>query len=102
MKRKYLLLALAIISLLATYAISQTVTGQNWVGYVKVQLPAPGELTMVGVNFESVGSSGGGVAVNELINTNGLVGNAFYTLADNIFIWDAAEAKYERYYYTRL
>jgi hypothetical protein len=99
MKRKYLLLALAIISLLATYAISQTVTGQNWVGYVKVNLPPSGQFTMVGVNFEAVGAEGGGIPLNEVINTNSLIGDTFFTRADNVFIYNTSRPGYDRFYY---
>jgi hypothetical protein len=97
MKKKLLIVSLLVVALIAAVAIADTVNGKNWVGYVKVKLPPAGGFVMVGVNFDAIG--GGGVPLNELISTNSLTGHAFFTMADNVYIYDPSLPGYHRYYY---
>lgn len=97
MKKRIVILGIALLAFVATFAVCEAVTGNNWVGYVKVQVPPGGQFTIVGVNFEAIG--GGGIPLNEFISTNSLNGNVFFTKADNVFLYDTAKAAYNQFYY---
>ncbi len=101
MKKTILAACFVIAGFLTTNAIAeQTVTGQNWVGYVKLPTPPAGDITLLGVNFEGVGSTnGGGVALNELFNTEALIGGGREVARDQVYIWDTVELKYNDYSY---
>lgn len=102
MRRIALLSTVALAGLLATNALAETtVTGQNWVGYVKLPTPPPGDLAMIGVNFEGVGNQNGeGIPLNEFFNTESLVDNQLqWALRDLVLLWDPVELKYNSYRY---
>lgn len=96
MKKRILIIGIALLAFVATFAICQAVTGNNWVGYVKVEVER-GQYHLFGANFEAVG--GGDVQLSELLSTNSLVASDIRLLADRFFIWNNVESEYEEFWY---
>lgn len=107
MKKTMLAACLVLAGVVSTNAIAEeTVTGQNWVGYVKLPTPPPGQIDLIAVNFEAVGANGAeqesGMLLSKLFNVEELVEHPFEpTLNDQVYIWnpDPENLGYDQYYY---
>ena len=72
---------------------SNVVYSPNIVGFVKVEVPGTNKISMVAVPFEP-GNSNGFYTLDEVLGTNF---TAYWsaTLADEVWVWNAASNKYE-------
>ena len=89
--KKLVVTSLSILALLGhSYGQTNEVSSVNAVGYMKLQLPAGGNLYMGGVNLKAVNGADH-IGVRELFGTNQLKRDDSRTRCDLVYIWEGTK-----------
>jgi hypothetical protein len=96
MKKVGLIVVAAALLGFVQYAQSQEVTSVNVVGFYKVTVPPQGKFALCAVQFDTIDP------VNQnllgILGTNNLTKNDIRTFADQVYVWNTAQMKWQQYY----